>query len=84
MEKKAGINGKAVVSVVLGGLSFITPLIGFVLGIIGVLTSRVASKEIVKTNMNGIGIATFGLIFSIAGILHQISSMFNLVAVFKS
>ncbi len=79
MEKKTGINGKAIVSVVLGGLAFITPLIGIILAIAGIFTSRIAKKEIVKTDMSvrGIELTTLGLVICIAGMVYQTYHTFN-------
>lgn len=83
MDEKADINGKAIVSVVLGVLSLIIPLFGFVLGIIGLYVSRVAKKEINKTSMGGMDFATFGLIFNVLGILYQIKGVVNLITTFN-
>lgn len=80
MNKKEGINGKALVSIVLGVLAYVTPLIGFVLGIIGLYLSIVAIKEIIATKVSGFGIATMGLIICIAGIVHQSLSVLKLIS----
>lgn len=78
MGKKEGVNGKAIVSIVLGGLSFVTPFFGILLAIMGIFASRIAKKEIVETNMNirGIEFAAFGFIICILGGVNQIYKTF--------
>ncbi|SDQ80486.1 DUF4190 domain-containing protein [Virgibacillus salinus] len=72
MAEKAATNGEAITSLTLGILSIIIPFIGLFLGIIGVVVSRKATKQIVKTNEDGRGLATSGLICSVVGILMQL------------
>jgi hypothetical protein len=60
MVEKARTNSKSVASLTLGILSIIIPTIGLVLGIIGIVISRMSKREIEKTNENGRGLATSG------------------------
>lgn len=60
-------NGQAIASMVLGILSLIIPYIGFILGIIAIVLSRRASREIQYTGQNGKGFATAGLVCGIIG-----------------
>jgi hypothetical protein len=70
-------NRNSVISLTLGILSILIPLIGLILGIIGVVFSRKAAKEIAFSNESGSGFATAGLVCSVIGIIFQ---TFNLVA----
>lgn len=85
MERKTGVNGKAIVSIVLGGLSFITPLMGALLAIVGVFAARVAKKEIVKTDrrVRDIELATAGFMICIVGMIYQIYHIFNFFIFFR-
>lgn len=65
-------NSKSVISLTLGILSILIPYIGLILGVIGVVVSRKATKEIVKTDEGGSGLATSGLICSVVGIIIQL------------
>lgn len=78
MERKAGVNGKAIVSIVLGGLSFITPLMGALLAIVGVFAARVAKKEIMKTDrrVRDIELTTVGFMICIVGMIYQTYHIF--------
>ena len=73
-------NSKSVASLTLGILSVLIPYIGFVLGIIGLVISRKASKEIAITNEGGSGLATAGLICSVVGIIVQLLLVFSIIA----
>nr|WP_082003424.1 DUF4190 domain-containing protein [Sporosarcina sp. ZBG7A] len=68
------------ISLTLGILSILVPLIGLVLGVLGLVFSRSATKEIVKTNENGKGLATAGLICSVVGIVIQLFGVLGLIA----
>ena len=72
-------NSNSISSLTLGILSILIPLIGFILGVIGIAISRKAKKEIVITNERGIGIATSGLICSVVGIIIQISIILSFI-----
>jgi uncharacterized membrane protein len=80
MVEKSETNSKSIISLTLGILSIIVPFIGFVLGIIGVVLSRIATKEISKRNENGRGLAISGMICSIVGIVIQLFSVLGLIA----
>ncbi|NEW07579.1 DUF4190 domain-containing protein [Paenibacillus sp. SYP-B3998] len=60
-------NGKAIASMVLGILSIVIPYIGFILGIIAIVFSRIAAKEIRLRGDQGRGFATTGLVCGIIG-----------------
>ncbi|MEQ2527879.1 DUF4190 domain-containing protein [Bacillaceae bacterium CLA-AA-H227] len=60
-------SGNSIASLVLGILSVIIPYIGFILGIIGIVISRKAFREIAQNNYDGKGMAIAGLTTSIVG-----------------
>ncbi|MBD0381950.1 DUF4190 domain-containing protein [Paenibacillus sedimenti] len=60
-------NGKSIASMVLGILSIIVPYIGLILGIIAIVFSRIASKEIQARGEQGKGFAIAGLVCGIIG-----------------
>ncbi|WP_112181896.1 MULTISPECIES: DUF4190 domain-containing protein [Paraliobacillus] len=60
-------NGKAIASLVLGILSIVIPWIGFIFGIIGIVLSSKAKKEIANYQQAGNGMAVAGLVTSIVG-----------------
>ncbi|MFC0561524.1 DUF4190 domain-containing protein [Halalkalibacter alkalisediminis] len=76
MGEKAKTNSKAVVALTLGILSILIPIMGILLGIIGMIFSVKAKKEIEKTNEDGSGIATSGMICSIVGVIIQFILVF--------
>ena len=73
MEEKT--NGKAVSSILLGALSTITPYIGIFLGVVGLVGSFIALKEIKNSRINkgvyqkGESIAVIAIILCVIGIL---------------
>lgn len=69
-------NSKSVISLTFGVLSILIPLIGLILGILGFLFSKRATKEIAETNESGRGLAISGLTCSIVGICLQIVMIF--------
>ncbi|NRD79864.1 DUF4190 domain-containing protein [Bacillus sp. BRMEA1] len=84
MDKKTEANGNPVVSLTLGILSIIIPMIGLILGVIGVIFSRKATKEIAKSYGNGRGFAVSGLICSIVGIVIQTLSVLSIIAYYST
>ncbi|WP_059170441.1 DUF4190 domain-containing protein [Bacillus sp. FJAT-27445] len=80
MVEKANTNSNSVISLTVGILSILIPVIGLVLGVIGVVVSRKAIKEIGKTNEDGRGLATSGLICSSVGIIIQIFAVLGIIA----
>ena len=76
-------NNSAVISLTVGILSLFIPFIGLILGIIGIVFSRKAVKQMNKTNENGRGLATAGLICSIVGIIMQLLMVLGYVAFFS-
>ncbi|WP_349774109.1 DUF4190 domain-containing protein [Sporosarcina aquimarina] len=80
MLEKNETNTKSVISLTLGILTIFLPMIGLVLGILGVVFSRIATKEIVKTNESGKGLATSGLICSVVGIVIQLFIVLSFIA----
>jgi hypothetical protein len=78
--EKTQTNSNSVVSLTLGILSILIPFIGLLTGIAGVVVSRKATKEIVKTNEGGKGLATSGLICSVVGIIIQILAVLGYIA----
>lgn len=72
MAEKNQANNNAVIALTVGILSLFIPIMGLILGIIGIIFSRKAAKQINKTNENGRGLATAGLICSIVGTISQL------------
>ncbi|SHG17967.1 DUF4190 domain-containing protein [Ornithinibacillus halophilus] len=73
-------NSNAIVSLTLGILSILTPFIGGILGIIGIVFSRKAIKEIATTNEGGKGLASSGMICSIVGVVLEIFTIIGLLS----
>jgi hypothetical protein len=71
MVEKTQTNSNSVISLTLGILSILIPFIGLIIGVIGVVFSRKAKKEMVITDEGGRGVATSGLICSVVGIIIQ-------------
>lgn len=83
MSEKNQTNNSSVISLTVGILSLFIPFIGLILGIIGIIFSRKAVKQINQTNENGRGLATAGLICSIVGIISQLLMVLGYVAFFS-
>ncbi|MFD0694002.1 DUF4190 domain-containing protein [Paenibacillus sp. GCM10027628] len=60
-------NGKSIAAMVLGILSIVIPYVGIILGIIAIVLSRIASKEIQLRGEQGKGFAITGLVCGIIG-----------------
>jgi uncharacterized membrane protein len=73
-------NTNSIISVTLGILSVLIPFIGLILGIISIIFSRKAVNEINKTDENGRGFATAGLIWGIVGIILQLLVLLGIIA----
>ncbi|WP_018751790.1 DUF4190 domain-containing protein [Paenibacillus sanguinis] len=56
-----GVNAKSVAALILGVLSLVIPLFGFILAIISIILARQASNEITRSNDAGKGLAIAGL-----------------------
>lgn len=83
MNVKTEINSKSIVSLILGILSIMIPLAGLIIGIFGLVISRNATREIVKTNESGKNLAFAGLTCSIVGIgLQAIMILFFILSYF--
>ncbi|KAB2328343.1 DUF4190 domain-containing protein [Cytobacillus depressus] len=82
MSEKNRTNSNSVISLTVGILSLLIPFIGLILGIVGIAFSRKAVKQIEKTNENGRGLATLGLICSIVGLVIQIFMFLGLIPFF--
>ena len=82
MSEKNQTNNSSVISLTVGILSLFIPFIGLILGIIGIVFSRKAVKQINITNENGRGLATAGLICSIVGIILQLLMVLGYIAFF--
>lgn len=77
----AKTNGKAIASLVLGISSIVIPYIGFILGIVAIVFSTLAFKEIKKTNEQGKGLTVAGLVCGIIGTaLYAIILLFLVIA----
>lgn len=83
VEKTQTNNSKSVISLTLGILSILIPYIGLILGVIGVVVSRKATKEIVKTGEGGNGLATSGLICSVVGIIIQLFLVVSIISFYS-
>ncbi|MCL6572391.1 MAG: DUF4190 domain-containing protein [Bacillus sp. (in: Bacteria)] len=76
-------NSNSVTSLTIGILSLFIPFVGLILGIIGIVFSRKAVNQMNKTNENGRGLATAGLICSIVGIIIQLLAVVGYIAYFS-
>lgn len=83
MVQETETNRESIISLTLGILSIIVPAIGLVLGIIGVVLSRTATKGIAKRNENGRGLAILGLVCSIVGIVIQVFSVLGFISYYS-
>lgn len=83
MVGKNQMNSKSVIALTLGVLSIVIPYIGLILGVIGVVVSRKASKEIAKTHEGGSGLATSGLICSVVGMIIQSLAVVGIILYFS-
>ena len=83
MVEKTQTTSISVTSLTLGVHSIRIPYIGLILGFIGVVVSRKATKEIVKTNEGGSGLATAGLICSVVGIIIQTFAVVAIIAFYS-
>ncbi|MCT8136691.1 DUF4190 domain-containing protein [Anaerobacillus sp. CMMVII] len=72
MVEKENQNRKAVIALTLGILSIFVPGFGIVIGVIGIIISIAAKREIERTNEEGISYANAGLICSVIGIVAQL------------
>ncbi len=79
MMNRTKTNSPAIISLILGILSILVPVIGGPLGVIGVVFSRKAVKEISQTKEEGRGLAPAGLICSVVGITFQFIGLLNVV-----
>lgn len=71
MVREVQTNTKSKTSLILAILSILLPFFGLILGIIGVVLSRKAIKEIAITTESGKRLASFGLFCSVVGIILQ-------------
>ena len=65
-------NTKAIVSLVLGVISLLITYLGLFTSIVGIILSRVATREIEERGEKGSDIALGGLITSIVGLVLQL------------
>lgn len=72
MENEERINSSAVVSIVLGAVTLVLPLLGIITGIMGIIYYTKAKKEIPQKDETGNGIAITGLTLSIVGLVLQV------------
>ncbi|KMY50217.1 DUF4190 domain-containing protein [Peribacillus loiseleuriae] len=79
MVEKTQTNSHSIISLINGILSILIPFIGLILGVIGVVFSRKAVKQIEKTNESGRGLAIAGLICAVVGITLQFLSVLGLI-----
>lgn len=71
MVQKIQTNSKSKTSLISGILSILIPFFGLILGVIGVVFSSKAKKEMAITAENGKRLATYGLFCSVVGIILQ-------------
>ncbi len=83
MVEKTKINNNSVISLTVGILSILIPVIGLILGVFGIVVSRKATKEIEITNEGGRGLATSGLICSSVGIIIQFFAVLGIIAFYS-
>lgn len=76
------INTSSVISLTVGILALLLPFIGLILGVIGIVYSRKAVKQISQTGESGGGLATAGLVCSIVGIILSLLAVVGYIAYF--
>ncbi|MFA9556677.1 DUF4190 domain-containing protein [Evansella sp. AB-rgal1] len=81
MDITVKTNSNSVLSLIMGLLSILLPLIGIVFGVFGLITSRKSIKEIEKTREVGRNLATSGFICSSVGIVIQLFAVLVLIAI---
>ncbi|WP_181347207.1 DUF4190 domain-containing protein [Thalassobacillus sp. CUG 92003] len=74
MIEKTASNSHSTTPLTLGILSIVIPFIGLVLGVIGVVVSRKASKEASNS------FVTIGLICSVVGIVVQLFAILGFIS----
>ncbi|WP_253298147.1 DUF4190 domain-containing protein [Paenibacillus sp. MSJ-34] len=62
-------NGKAIAALVLGICAIIIPYIGFIIGIIAIIMSKLSFNEIKRSGDGGKGMAIAGLVCGIIGLV---------------
>ncbi|MGV3488918.1 MAG: DUF4190 domain-containing protein [Tuberibacillus sp.] len=67
-SQPAKTNGKAIAAMVLGICALVVPYVGLILGIIAIVLSNQAKKEIRNTGEGGNGMAVAGLVCGIIGV----------------
>ena len=83
MSENIETNNNSVISLTVGILSLFIPFLGLILGVIGIVYSRIAAKQINITNGKGTGLATAGLICSIVGVIIQLFMVLGYIAFFS-
>ncbi|MBL5779717.1 MULTISPECIES: hypothetical protein [Heyndrickxia] len=76
------INRKAIVTFILGVLSIFIPLLGFALGILGIIFSNFSSNEIKVYKERGKILFILGCIFCVIGILIQIVEIVGFIGIY--
>lgn len=71
MENEPNINSQAVISLVLGAVTLVLPLLGIITGIMGIVYYNKAKKEMPIKGESGDGVAITGLTLSIVGLVLQ-------------
>ncbi len=79
MVEKTQTNSNSIISLINGILSILIPFLGLILGIIGILFSRKAVKQIEKINEGGRGLAISCLICSVVGIIIQFFCVLGII-----
>src|SRR5690625_780155 len=80
LGQQSTTNSNAIISLIFGVLSLIIPFVGFIFGIIGIVTSLKAKKQMKETLQDGDGLATAGLVCSIAGLALQVLAIIGFIA----
>lgn len=62
-------NNKALTSLILGVLAILIPIIGIVLGILGLIFASNSKKEMLQSGDSGMNLALTGKVCSIIGII---------------
>lgn len=75
-------NSDSVISIILGVVSFIIPVLGFFTAIAGIIFSIKSLRTIKVTNEPGRGLSITGLVCSILAILFYIISVVVLIIIF--
>ncbi|MFD9627128.1 DUF4190 domain-containing protein [Peribacillus muralis] len=82
MDEVKRSNSKAIVTLILGVLSLLTPVIGIILGVLGLVFASRSKTEMKLTGETGNGLVTAGKICSVIGIILNVLAILIFIVFF--